>query len=157
MNWIIASNQIDAHPGSAVRVGIFIPHTLPEGHPPVHLSEKPSVGRFKHRPGCKGSMEVKAIEFSNKLRGALGLPLIPLNEPMRHKIQFENGQMQALHPHRFWHHGQPHPRHHHQLYNDSPFVSRLANSLNNLGKWEGRAVAFVIGKSFNVSLIVTIF
>jgi len=40
---------------------------------------------------------------------------------------------------------------HHRL-RDEPFITRLTHSLLALGKWEGRAVAFVIGCGLGVLL-----
>ena len=54
----------------------------------------------------------------------------------------------------------PYPNHrhhhpHHQLYRgeSNSFATRLHASLMNLGPWEGRAVAFVLGKSLSLSVV----
>ena len=54
----------------------------------------------------------------------------------------------------------PYPNHchhhpHHQLYRgeSNSFATRLHASLMNLGPWEGRAVAFVLGKSLCLSVV----
>jgi hypothetical protein len=150
MRWIVVSrvdNQLEPASASAVRVGLvrpqFIP--LPEGHPPVEGAKPHGDRKFRHRPDCKGMMKTKTVELSNKLRAALGLPMIA---PTPHALHSAHHTHQ-LGPNRVWHHGPPHERHHHKVHRqDMPFVERLTHALNNLGKWEGRAVAFVLGKFF---------
>jgi len=44
-----------------------------------------------------------------------------------------------------------HPHNHHQL-GKGPFIQRIHYSLMNLGRWEGRAVAFVLGCGIGVLL-----
>ncbi|KAF9483107.1 hypothetical protein BDN70DRAFT_929443 [Pholiota conissans] len=50
------------------------------------------------------------------------------------------------------HHGGPHRHHHPHHHHDIPFIMRLHFSLMNLGLWEGRAVAFVLGCGIGVLL-----
>ena len=45
-----------------------------------------------------------------------------------------------------------HPHNHHQL-GKGPFIKRIHYSLMNLGRWEGRAVAFVLGKAISTTLL----
>jgi len=98
-------------------------------------------------------MRAKTIEMGNKLRAALGLPLI---EPHHH--QHQHHHIQVLGAKSTWHHGPPNDRHHRMHHHDAPFVARLTHALNNLGRWEGRAVAFVIGCGLGVLLrIVYVF
>jgi hypothetical protein len=54
------------------------------------------------------------------------------------------------HPHRIHHHGHPHGHIH--RFDKAPFVDRLLISIGMLGKWEGRAVAFVFGAGLGVLL-----
>ena len=42
-----------------------------------------------------------------------------------------------------------HSHHRHHRLRDASFVERLSHALMMLGPWEGRAVAFVLGKSFH--------
>ena len=147
MKWLLVDSPVPAVEGqaaSAVRVGLYMPSKpdfpLPEGHPPVALHSQPQLSHFKHRPGCKGMMKTKMIELSNKLRATLGLPLIESTPPSSHIETWVSS-------HRVWHKGSPHHKHHRiqHLHKDAPFIARLTHALNDLGKWEGRAVAFVIG------------
>jgi len=39
-----------------------------------------------------------------------------------------------------------HSHHRHHRLQDAPFMERLSHSLAMLGRWEGRAIAFVLGK-----------
>ena len=39
-----------------------------------------------------------------------------------------------------------HSHHRHHRFQNAPFMERLAHSLAMLGRWEGRAIAFVLGK-----------
>jgi len=146
--------------------------------PPTHIPPEidgpvfPGGRRFRHRPGCHGrkgklaifmhGIKIKAIKIGNCFRKALGWPLIQVNHHHHHhhhrpnhadhpnhdedsaRIRVDGGLVNilpALEPdHRDWSH------HIHR----GTFLSRLHHSLMNLGRWEGRAVAFVIGCGIGV-------
>ncbi len=121
--------------------------------------------RFRHRPGCLGKVKghprlqivkIKAIEISNYFRKVLGWPLIEVEHHRHHghhhhhhnggkggseapdRVHVEGGFI-TLSPD-----GSP-SHHNHKYFHGNSFMSRLHYSLMNLGLWEGRAVAFVIG------------
>jgi len=158
MNWIVVSKQSVGNP-SAIRIGLLMPevHALPAGHPDISANK--SIHHFKHRPRCKGMIRAKTIELSNKFRAVFGLPLIDAGAHAR-----------APHRHHHSHHRHSHlkaeitqrePTQHgeYQIHRfHSSFVARLTHALNDLGKWEGRAVAFVIGCGLGVLIrIVYVF
>jgi len=118
------------------------------------------------RRPCGGRMSrfrQKGIEISNAFRKALGLPIIE-NHPHPHHgvITTSNGTWgkymilpaDTRHPpptpphHRYHHH---HGMRVHRVHGAS-FATRLHYSLMNLGRWEGRAVAFVLGCGIGVHL-----
>ena len=128
--------------------------------------KKAKVAIFIHR------IKIKAIKIGNCFRKALGWPLIEVKhhphhhhhhtQPPHHSkdgkdaeaggIQVDGGFISILpFPAVTAAKGgdwagdvsdRPHYRHHRH---HTSFLSRLHNSLMNLGRWEGRAVAFVIG------------
>ena len=64
----------------------------------------------------------------------------PPTDGEMHILPFENVENTSAPPvHRHSHH------HHHRLQN-APFMERLSHSLMMLGRWEGRAIAFVLGE-----------
>jgi len=116
----------------------------------------------------------KAVEVSNLFRQALGLPLI---QPGGH----DDGRVKVLpfigtstifvsangmegisnvfdehpkgpRPHGRHRHGHRHGRHHGHRLGQGSFINRVHYSLVNLGRWEGRAVAFVLGCGIGVLL-----
>ena len=119
----------------------------------------------------------KAVEVSNIFREALGLPIIkidghPGSEDGRVRIlpfvgspntfapvhgnnvkgaviKFGPPHERPPHhgPHHHVHGSHRHHRGHHHLGKGS-FINRIHYSIMNLGRWEGRAVAFVLGKIF---------
>jgi len=129
--------------------------------------------RFRHRPGCHGKkgkvsifmhrIKIKAIKIGNCFRKALGWPLIEVKLHSHHKhhkdgkkdedgsIRVDGGFVSILpfpgmtpDNHDDWV-KQNHVHNHH-----GSFLSRLHHSLMNLGRWEGRAIAFVIGCGIGV-------
>jgi len=152
MKLVVVSKHLDGQPASAVRIGLFMPPSLPENHPDIDISQL--APKSRHLPGCKGMMRTKTIQLSNKLRAVLGLPLIESGMRSHH---LSTPYVSMTH--------QGHGRYHHNA-NDganvhrhhAPFVVRFTHALNNLGKWEGRAVAFVFGCGLGVLLrIVYVF
>jgi hypothetical protein len=150
MKWVVVSKHLDGQPASAVRIGVFMPSALPENHPPIDVSQ--SGPKSRHRPGCKGMMRAKTIQLSNKLRAVLGLPLIESGTHSHHLLSHRISSMSQTGRIQGWTH------HSHERYHNAndktdfrrlhaPFIVRFTHALNNLGKWEGRAVAFVFGKS----------
>lgn len=142
------------------------------GHPAVAAANFPPSPfmRFPEHPtprllvhagsgmGCGQHLKSKALTMSNGLRQALGLPPIvasPLRSPPPAHLQ--EGTLNILpFPHRnaesddlvrfhveMMRPMEPHTR---------PFVHRLHRAVNQLGPWEGRAVAFVLGCGLGVLL-----
>ena len=116
----------------------------------------------------------KAVDISNVFREALGLPLIKPGGHDDGKVRIlpfigtpttfasvngkdMEGGIKVISidrpPHGHHPHGRhPHPKghHHHHHLGRGSFINRIHYSLMNLGRWEGRAVAFVLGKIFTV-------
>jgi hypothetical protein len=149
---------------------------FPDGKPlPKHSryrmgchGRKAKVAIFVHK------IKIKAIKIGNCFRKALGWPLIEVKHHPHHHlgqpphtkhgkdeetggIQVDGGFVSILpfpavtaakggdwagHMS-----GRPHHKHH------GSFLSRLHHSLMNLGRWEGRAVAFVIGMYMYILLL----
>jgi hypothetical protein len=139
------------------------------------------VAKMRKGPCHANRFRQKAVEISNLLRGALGLPLINSGS----HASFDNGKIRILpfigtpntfasvhgkdmdgaitvisidtphdgrHHHGYHTHGRH--RHHrgpHHLGKGS-FIDRIHYSIMNLGRWEGRAVAFVLGCGIGVLL-----
>ncbi|KAL0069969.1 hypothetical protein AAF712_002866 [Marasmius tenuissimus] len=115
--------------------------------------------------GARARFRQKSLEMSNSLREALGLPPIKVDEvipkgPMAPVAWFVspneglgkqphhgNGHVDRPRFHAHHHHG-PHFRAH----RDGSFMMRLHYALMSLGRWEGRAVAFVLGCGIGVLL-----
>ena len=116
----------------------------------------------------------KAVDISNLFREALGLPLIKPGSHDDSKLRIlpfigtpttfasVNGKevdgpirvitFEKPPPHHHGHHGHGGPRHHkggHHHLGRGSFINRIHYSLMNLGRWEGRAVAFVLGKNLS--------
>lgn len=134
------------------------------------------MGRMKKGPCGRHRFRQKAVEISNLFREALGLPLITSSSHHGHddgKVRIlpfigtpnilapvhgkdtegavEVVNMDAPHDGHRDHGNHPHGRHrhhhkgHHHL-GKGTFINRIQYSIMNLGRWEGRAVAFVLGK-----------
>lgn len=163
-----------ANTPSNLRFGHAVPIAGTPEHP-IQIKKVHHCGAHIHR------FNQKAIEISNLFRQILGLPLIQSGHPGDAKIgimpfigtaptfQVYNGTQPPPHhppPHfpRPGHHGehpkQPghHGHHHHpghhrdHRFGRGPFLARIHRSLMNLGPWEGRAVAFVLGCGIGVLL-----
>ena len=128
-----------------------------------------------------GRFRQKSIEISNAFRKALGMPLIedfhrptpkagfnilPINPdkvqfltPTEPKAEFwiagPHAPADGPHadgPHHGAHHRGPHHARPFRPHHRGSFIARLHFSLMNLGLWEGRAVAFVLGCGIGVLL-----
>lgn len=135
-------------------------------------------GGQKMRKGpCRASrLNQKAVEISNLFREAFGLPLI---KPHAHGPDFTilpfigtpptfvpvsgkgmEGDLIVNSPEHHHHHPGKHPHgpHHNGHHGKKlhrckgSFVNRIHRSLMNLGRWEGRVVAFVLGCGIGVLL-----
>jgi len=137
-------------------------------HRPGCRGKKGSAAIVMHR------IKIKAIKIGNCFRKALGWPLIEVEHHRHHHHHHHHGQPphdeKDKHeedglvgilpfPHDNWvggmAHGHPgdeleHKEHRHFYKHHGSFLSRLHHSLMNLGHWEGRAVAFVIGCGIGV-------
>lgn len=146
--------------------------TMPQAGPAHGLMKQPCAGRM-------GRFREKALEISNAFRTALGLEPIDPRPPHEFRILpfvgsaptlirvdgpsadgtwtgrtkggevvkiVSNGPSNVPAPHRH------HRPHHHAHHDAPPFMTRLHYSLLNLGTWEGRAVAFVLGCGIGVLL-----
>jgi len=161
-----------------VRVGLVAPAANSEAWSNI-TPGKPQ--RLNSRPGCANKFRNKAVALSNKFRITFGLPPIDPSAGFVHPrpdhhhhhhlphvehvtVSLTNGE-QSSNPqpaphhghhghHGFMHHG--HGFHHHthprQGWHHSSFLNRLTFALMALGKWEGRAVAFVLGCGLGVLL-----
>ncbi|KJA15484.1 hypothetical protein HYPSUDRAFT_365835 [Hypholoma sublateritium FD-334 SS-4] len=164
----------------APRFGHAVDPSVAKMMVPTHGSGR-SSGRMRGPCKGMGRFRQKSIEISNAFRKALGMPLIedfhksvpnagfvhilPINpEKVQHLVPTEptdefwaagsHTPADGPHdgPHHVGHHRGPHhvrPFHPHHRGN---FVARLHFSLMNLGLWEGRAVAFVLGCGIGVLL-----
>lgn len=124
-----------------------------QGDFPVHRT---GPARKHH---CTGGMRRKMIKLSNWLRQKVGLPPIAHHHHghHRHHGHHEGSKVdhmsdplvpinnlpvdRNLRPHR-----PPYMPHHHAHQNT--FGDRLQKALLSLGPWEGRVIAFVLGKQF---------
>ena len=137
---------------------------------------------MKKGPCGRNRLRQKAVEISNLLREALGLPLIKSGNP------HADGEVRILpfigspnifapvhgkdadgaikfisldSPHDGNHHGyHAHGRHHHHHkgnhhFGKGSFINRIHYSIMNLGRWEGRAVAFVLGMFYFVLTLIS--
>jgi hypothetical protein len=134
------------------------------------------VGKMKKGPCGRNRFRQKAVEISNLFREALGLPLIKSGNhhglgdgeirilpfigtpnifaPVHGKdadgaIKFIS--IETPHDHGYHAHGRHHHKGHHHFGKGS-FLNRIQYSIMNLGRWEGRAVAFVLGCGIGVLL-----
>lgn len=152
---------------------------IPQDNAPVRVrlghAIRPQVqseGRKMRTGPCRAHrFKQKAVEVSNLFRQALGLPLIQPgghDDGMVKVLPFigtstifvgANGMegisnMPDEHPKgpRRPRHGHRHGRHHRHRLGKGSFINRIHYSLMNLGRWEGRAVAFVLGCGIGVLL-----
>lgn len=134
----------------------------------VKLDAGQVEGAHVHRP-CGGSrmsrFRQKGIEISNTFRKVLGLELIEANPHLTFK-KADHGVVHIMPfmgtPHRSSNYHSAHKQHHgaqlnyhHHIHahgRSRSFATRLHFSLMNLGRWEGRAVAFVLGCGIGVLL-----
>jgi hypothetical protein len=125
-----------------------------------------------NRPGCHGKkarvaillhkIKMKTIKIGNCLRKVLGWPLIEVKHHHHHHhgqpphgpndeeaggIRVEGGFVSIVTAANI---GDEHLRHKHFYKHHGSFLSRLHHSLMALGRWEGRAVAFVFGCGLGV-------
>ncbi|KAK1235557.1 hypothetical protein PQX77_001210 [Marasmius sp. AFHP31] len=118
--------------------------------------------------GARARFRQKSLEMSNSLREALGLPpikvdefvpkgpvapVVPVawfvspNEGLGKQPHHGNGHVDRPRFHAHHHHGP-----HFHAHRDGSFMMRLHYALMSLGRWEGRAVAFVLGCGIGVLL-----
>ncbi|PPR04406.1 hypothetical protein CVT26_004231 [Gymnopilus dilepis] len=175
---VIASAQQD---GSEVVENLRFGHAVPISGPPppavatwkAATTEGAQVGAAPVRKPCRGRMSrmrQKSVEVSNAFRQFLGLPLIDAH-PHPHHVAILPVGAPFIHPegqdppsvveYKVIHASnssidRPHHRHgkfpHHQMWKKQPFTERLNHALLHLGRWEGRAVAFVLGCGIGVLL-----
>ena len=137
------------------------------------------VVKTKKGPCHASRISQKAVEVSNLFREALGLPLIksvghPGPDDGRVNISpfvgtpntfvhdkgtegpYKVMTFVPLPPHAAPPHAHGRHRHHmsHHRFGKGSFLNRIHYSIMNLGRWEGRAVAFVLGKIFQPSLYI---
>ncbi|KIK63090.1 hypothetical protein GYMLUDRAFT_242154 [Collybiopsis luxurians FD-317 M1] len=140
---------------------------------------EPKFQQGSHR-GCAGArFRQKAVEMSNSLRQALGMPLIQTEFVYSHSHDGKGAHVGEVHILPF--HGTPSeleklhkpyvgdgkmihvpevPSHHHKHHKhhsghfprSGSFMKRVHFALMTLGPWEGRAVAFVLGCGLGVLL-----
>jgi len=133
--------------------------------------------RLRHRKGCHGKkakvaifvhkIKIKAIKIGNCFRKALGWPLIEIKHHSHphhgqppHISNGDAGRDDFVSILPFppvtaakggdWAGDMSDRPHHMHHKHHGTFLSRLHHSLMNLGRWEGRAVAFVIGCGIGV-------
>ena len=130
---------------------------------------------FRHRPGC--AMKTKAVEMMNKFRAAVGWPLIDTKSHDHHRGAHHHHHMMhndassptnindVQAPGKFCAWAYVNPEHqvtcfrtkekmeaailYHKMH-DTSFAQRVMDALLSLGRWEGRAVAFVLGCGLGV-------
>jgi len=154
---------------------------IPHNGPAV-VGKPEFVAKMKKGPCRAHRISQKAVEISNLFREALGLPLIKsdghpsLGDGKVKILPFigtpsgfitvdgknTEGAIEFVsvdaphdrHPPHHGHHG--HGRHHHHKghhhFGKGSFINRIHYSIMNLGRWEGRAVAFVLGCGIGVLL-----
>jgi len=149
---------------------------------PAVVGKPEFVAKMRKGPCRAHRISQKAVEISNLFREALGLPLIKIDGhpslgdgkvKILPFIGTPNGfvtvdgkntegaikyvSLDAPHDRHPPHHGQHgHGRHHHHKghhhFGKGSFINRIHYSIMNLGRWEGRAVAFVLGCGIGVLL-----
>lgn len=127
--------------------------------PNLMIGDAPQLddaGRHKkpHRHCGGGGLRNKALALSNAFRQALGLPLIETHaRPSAAEKEIHGGIIRIL-PMPFvgtpsTHEGDEVTKGHHGhrfMRHRGSFLGRVHHALMALGPWEGRAVAFVLGK-----------
>jgi hypothetical protein len=100
--------------------------------------------RFRELFGLKAISTHPAIDHPNLIpvESMAATPATPVDDSRMHIMPFppipmENVSAQPVHRH-------SHHRHH--RLQKASFIERLSHALMLLGPWEGRAVAFVLGK-----------
>ncbi|TFK44067.1 hypothetical protein BDQ12DRAFT_730183 [Crucibulum laeve] len=164
---IMVSSSQDVSPPTGMRFG----------HPVPHVAGMPATMKGQHRP-CGSRFRQKAIEMSNAFRQALGLPLIETEHkhemhggmvklmpfvgtpptfisihPNGSEGKTRGGDNIRIMPVSNLPHPHPHHGYHRRPVNsleESSFGLRLQNALLELGTWEGRAIAFVLGVGMGV-------
>jgi len=148
--------------GNTVAQPIRFGHAVPM---PDNTGGPAPMGRMRRPCGGANRFNQKAVELSNFFRQALGLPLItgnvkiipfvgtpstfaPVHTEMDGGVKVYNF---SNIPHPRPHHA-PHGHGHRHRLGGGSFVNRIHYSLMNLGRWEGRAVAFVLGCGIGVLL-----
>jgi len=143
------------------KLPVGVGHQVPDRF--VRPQVLPNIRRPCHG-GHPNRFKQKAVELSNFFRQALGLPLIagghpgPAHDGARILFIGTPGSRMELGPNfrenphpRPHHHHRPHPGPHpHHRLGQGDFLGRINYSLMNLGRWEGRAVAFVLGCGIGV-------
>jgi hypothetical protein len=129
------------------------------------------VGKMRKGPCGRNRFRQKAVDISNLFREALGLPLIKTGSHHDGKVTIlpfigsatlapvhghgkdaKGTNIETLHDghHHGYHHTKGshrhHNHHHHTHDGKGSFINRVHYSIMNLGRWEGGAVAFVLGK-----------
>jgi hypothetical protein len=166
------------HPGF-IRFGHAVATVKDTGETPAQAG--PGRGMRRPCAGRMGGFKAKALEISNAFRQALGLPPIEPHSHEFHALPFigtpptfielkephadgtwagrtKGGDRVHILPAGYPNNPVPAPHRHHRPHhrprpNDQPpFMTRLHYSLLNLGTWEGRAVAFVLGCGIGVLL-----
>jgi len=158
IRWIVASSASDSV-SSHIRVG------LPAVPLAFSANEGLQVQPKYHAQPCKANRWRKQVaKFMNKIKTSLGSELTAghsITEPHFPMIVevFQNareGDHNDGHSdsqkHHHYHHHHPSHRHGHHRLRHPGFGHRLVRALTELGKWEGRGVAFVIGCGLGVLL-----
>ena len=161
--------QVFAAPLVVVTTSNIIPSTNPHAIPHGVDGRTEFVGKMRKGPCGRNRLRQKAVEISNLFREALGLPLIKSNSHHRGSDDGRLGSylslalptflhlstskmrmvtLKSLISEHECHHGyhHAHGRHHrhkgHHHLGKGSFINRIHYSIMNLGRWEGRAVAF---------------
>jgi hypothetical protein len=155
---------------SGIKMPVPRAHIIHIGHPavaPANFPPSPFMGFPEHptpRPsmhtasgmGCGQHLKSKALAMSNRLRQALGLPPIAASPLRSHTpTHSPEGTVNILpFPHRNGDRDELMRFHVEMMRPMEPqhraFVHRLHHAVNQLGPWEGRAVAFVLGCGLGV-------
>jgi len=174
--------QVLAAPFVVVTTSNIVPSSNPHAIPHAVDGKTEFVGKMRKGPCGRNRLRQKAVEISNLFREALGLPLIKsdshhhgLDDGRVRILPFigtpnlfapvhgkdANGNIKVVNiealPHE-GHHGYDHAhgRHHHHKghhhFGKGSFINRINHSIMNLGRWEGRAVGFVLGCGIGVLL-----
>lgn len=172
-HWSFGIGEVAATPVVITLTSVSNTESVPQGMRLGHavplrpISPAGTVSTMR-RP-CKARLAQKGAEISNAFREFFGLPLIktidapgrPADDGRVHILPFigtppafiETGAKHGedsndgKHHGHYGHHGHHgHHKHHGHKKGRGSFMQRLQISLLALGPWEGRAVAFVLGK-----------